>query len=667
MTDIESRKLTMNGSPLRPKLVFSRRRINSMLGDWHADQLIAVTADASVGLFGRTMLQSDYFLRLNPNPVQFERIGETSDDGSSVFYDGGNEQIFIVKGKGADGVTVRGPDAESEIHFCLENRGDIHSIKFSPSCAVLALQRAENAINFVNFTGGKPGAEYTFVCKTKNSRVLGFCWTSVTEVVVITNLGIEFCQISPQKMSVKSLRAHAMSISWYVYHPRTCFLVVSMGNLGNVLQTLQFSSGTMYKLAKFEVELGRRSGKSFRTLSERDVCLTTLYGHLTLLVLKHEQQDSHGAQFVIYTFKKDCPPKVTHILELELTGRFALNVVDNLVIVHHQTSQTSLIYDVKSKMCRTEDSIPRFRTLIPPHRIEPFVTSDGMSIEMYSSRWAVFQPNIIIDTTAGCLWKLDVDLETISKVMTVSSDLVDFLIQRRNSKHMLQDIIREAFEGRLVSSNGHILGTLTLLFNKMNQALKRSQEATESDYQITTMDQTDMYSSIFACMNLQQTPASFTAAVLFEYIHSLSLNELVIQYSTYELLINHLIKCRMVYQLQQFLQYHVFHDSKPLACLLLSLQDFCKNATQLALDMFKRLNIAYEDMIDVYLSVNSHVSVLRALRYVQQQDALDSVSARKFLEVAKNSMNEKNFFVVFRLFELRNVRTRGAIDFAEGM
>lgn len=613
----------------------------------------------------RTAMDSDYFLRFNPNPIQFERVGDTSDDGSSVFYDGGNEQIFIVKGKGADGVSVRGPDAESEIRFCLENRGDIQSIKFSPSCAILALQRAENAINFVNFTGGKPGSEYTFICKTKNCRVLGFCWTSVSEVVIITNMGIEFCHVSPQRRIVKSLRVHAMSISWYVYHPRTCFLVASMGTSGNVLQTLQFSSGTMYKLAKFEVDLGRRNDKS-RILSERDVCLTTLYGHLTLFVLKHEQQDSHGAQFVIYTFKKDCPPKVTHILELELTGRFALNVVDNLVIVHHQTSQTSLMYDIKSKTCRTEDNIPRFKTLIPPHRIQPFVTSDGISVEMYSSRWAVFQPNIIIDTTAGCLWKLEVDLETISKVMTVVADLVDFLIQRRNSKQMLQDIIRQAFQGKLMSSNSHIMGNLTLIFNKLNQALKRSQETPESDYQITTMDQADMYSGIFSCMDLEKTPAGFAAAVLFEYIHSLSLNEVAIQYSTYELLINHLIKSRMVYQLQQFLQYHVFQDSKPLSCLLLSLQDYCKNATQLALDMFKRLNIAYEDMIDVYLSVNSHVSVLRALRYVQKQDALDSVSARKFLEVAKNSMNEKNFFVVFRLFELRNLRTRGAIDFAEG-
>lgn len=610
------------------------------------------------------MLEPHYFLRLNDRPIQFDRVSDPSDN-SSVFYDGGNEQIFVVRGKGVGGVTVRGPDAESEMHFSLTDRGDIQSIKFSPSCSILALQRTENRIDFVNFTNGEPGTEYSFACKTRNCRMLGFCWTSISEVVVVTDSGIELCQVIPDKRTVKSLRVHSISICWFVFHAKSCFLVASMGSAGNVLQPLQFTSSTMYKYAKFEVDLGRRSDKS-RILSERDVCLTTLYAHLTLLVLKHEQQESRGSQFVLYTFKKDCPPQVTHVLELELTGRFALNVVDNLIVVHHQTSQTSLIFDIKSKTSRTEDSIPRFKTLIPPHRIQPFVASDGNPVEMYSSRWAVFQPNVIIDTHVGCLWRLDVNLESMSKVMSVSSELVDFLTLRRNSKPMLRDIVTQAFEGRLMSSGTHLLGTLTMIFNKLNRALKRSQTKS-SDNSITTMDQADMYSSIFSCVDCEKTPPGFAAAVLFEYIHSLSLNEIAIDYSTYELLINHLVKWRMVYQLQQFLQYHVFHDSKPLACLLLSLQDYCRNATQLALDMFKRLKIAYEDMIDVYLSVNSHMSVLRALRYVQKQDALDSVSARKFLEVAKNSMNDKNFFVVYKLFQLRNLRTRGSIDFAEGL
>ena len=34
--------------------------------------------------------------------------------------------------------------------------------------------------------------------------------------------------------------------------------------------------------------------------------------------------------------------KKTHVLKLNTTGKFALNVVDNLVVVHHQSSQVSI-------------------------------------------------------------------------------------------------------------------------------------------------------------------------------------------------------------------------------------------------------------------------------------------------------------------------------------
>ena len=33
--------------------------------------------------------------------------------------------------------------------------------------------------------------------------------------------------------------------------------------------------------------------------------------------------------------------KKTHILKLNTTGKFALNIVDNLVVVHHQSSQVA--------------------------------------------------------------------------------------------------------------------------------------------------------------------------------------------------------------------------------------------------------------------------------------------------------------------------------------
>ena len=40
---------------------------------------------------------------------------------------------------------------------------------------------------------------------------------------------------------------------------------------------------------------------------------------------------------------RDSPAKKTDILQLDMSGRFAINVVDNLVMVHHQASKVSIL------------------------------------------------------------------------------------------------------------------------------------------------------------------------------------------------------------------------------------------------------------------------------------------------------------------------------------
>lgn len=38
--------------------------------------------------------------------------------------------------------------------------------------------------------------------------------------------------------------------------------------------------------------------------------------------------------------------QLTHILALDVNGRFAINLVDNLVVIHHQSSKTSVVFDI---------------------------------------------------------------------------------------------------------------------------------------------------------------------------------------------------------------------------------------------------------------------------------------------------------------------------------
>lgn len=45
--------------------------------------------------------------------------------------------------------------------------------------------------------------------------------------------------------------------------------------------------------------------------------------------------------FVFFFCLREGPCKKMHILKLSRTGKFALNVVDNLVVVHHQDTEVN--------------------------------------------------------------------------------------------------------------------------------------------------------------------------------------------------------------------------------------------------------------------------------------------------------------------------------------
>lgn len=181
---------------------------------------------------------------------------------------------------------------------------------------------------------------------------------------------------------------------------------------------------------------------------------------------------------------------------------------------------------------------------------------------------------------------------------------------------------------------------------------------------VVVIDQSDMYTHVFSHFSdCKQIKYKFMVAVLVEYIKSLNHYQIPVQYYLYELIINLLVNHNCFYQLHQFLQYHVLSDSKPLACLLLSLEGSYAAAHQLALDMLKRLSTATEEIIEVLLS-KQHL--LAALRFIRSVGAIDTISARKFLDAAKNSQDHMLFYTVFKFFEQRNLRLRGNPKFTQG-
>lgn len=70
---------------------------------------------------------------------------------------------------------------------------------------------------------------------------------------------------------------------------------------------------------------------------ERDVILATLYNSAAVLILRHQTGPNNAAEVHIHTLGDvGQVPVKSHVLKLGLSGRFAINVVDDIILIHHQ-------------------------------------------------------------------------------------------------------------------------------------------------------------------------------------------------------------------------------------------------------------------------------------------------------------------------------------------
>ncbi|CAN0191691.1 unnamed protein product [Rangifer tarandus platyrhynchus] len=655
------------------------------------------------------MGEEDYYLELCERPVHFEKANPVN----CVFFDEANKQVFAVRSGGATGVVVKGPDDRNPISFRMEDKGEVKCIKFSLENKILAVQRTSKTVDFSNFIPDSSQLEYTQECKTKNANILGFCWTSSTEIVFITDQGIEFYQVLPEKRNLKLLKSQNINVNWYMYCPEGSVILLSTTVLGNVLQPFYFRAGTMSKLPKFEIELPAAPKSTKLSLSERDIAMATIYGQLYVLFLRHHSRTSNstGAEVVLYHLPREGACKKMHILKLNRTGKFALNVVDNLVVVHHQDTETSVIFDIRLRG-EFDGSVTLHHPVLPARSIQPYqipaagpapVTSQSpvpCKLCIFSESLGragegschlslhrglrVVQapksaPDIIISASQGYLWNLQVKLQPIVNLLPDKGRLVDFLLQRKECKVVILSVCSQM----LTESDRATLPVIATVFDKLNQEYKKYLDA-EQSYTMAVeagqsrsglllrrpvrtqavVDQSDMYTHVLSVFTeKKETPHKFVIAVLMEYIRSLNQFQITVQHYLHELVIKTLVQHNLFYMLHQFLQYHVLSDSKPLACLLLSLESFYPPAHQLSLDMLKRLSTANDEIVEVLLSKHQ---VLAALRFIRGIGGHDNISARKFLDAAKQTEDHMLFYTIFRFFEQRNQRLRGNPSFTPG-
>lgn len=102
------------------------------------------------------------------------------------------------------------------------------------------------------------------------------------------------------------------------------------------------------------------------------------------------------------------------------------------------------------------------------------------------------------------------------------------------------------------------------------------------------IDQMDIYTNILQKLDTKNYLRKLEW-LLITYVTSLSEHNIPVQHNINELIITVYVRAGKFIALQQLLQYGVVADSKPLACLLLSLANLHPTSSQLALDMLSRL------------------------------------------------------------------------------
>lgn len=165
-----------------------------------------------------------------------------------------------MRSGGATGVVVKsGKNEAQNLSFCMEDKGPIRSIKFSPDNKILALQRIDASVEFITFNNNQPILNDVIVYKGKNTIVYGFVWLHLREVVLISNQSVEIFQISLEKKQLKSIKSCNLTINWFSWCPTGNFALLSSNN-GAILTPILLKQGTIVKLPK----LDRKFNSSYR-------------------------------------------------------------------------------------------------------------------------------------------------------------------------------------------------------------------------------------------------------------------------------------------------------------------------------------------------------------------------------------------------------------------
>lgn len=150
---------------------------------------------------------------------------------------------------------MKGPGKDETLTFCMDDKGPMRSIKFSPDKKLLAIQRDEKCVEIITFVNNQPNVNEIIVHQSKSTIVYGFVWIHNREVVLISKTGVEIFTANVEKKQLKSIKSMNLTVDWFSWCP-TGNLAVLASNKGLMLTPILIKQGgVITRLPKIECML----------------------------------------------------------------------------------------------------------------------------------------------------------------------------------------------------------------------------------------------------------------------------------------------------------------------------------------------------------------------------------------------------------------------------
>jgi len=399
-------------------------------------------------------------------------VGLHYDDGNKLLLASTSNQIFSWQASQFTSVGIP--------NVVTINEGPVLSIRYSLDGKIIGVQRSQQEVEFINQETSKV---FSLRCKVESECILGFFWTDcpTCDIVLVKTSGLDLYSLQVELNSLKFVETRRFNVSWYVYTHESRLVLLASGMQCKNLIGFQFSAGGIIRLPKFEAMVTKAEVNKKPVLGPEDVQIATMYGRIYCL-----QVDRVGMQLHLYRFYRDA---VVHQGSFPIySTKVAINIVDNVLLVHQVDAKVVLLYDIFADS-KAPISAPLPLLVRGPlgstvnsarnkdkqsgssssqsAQAETLTASEG---NVYGDGWVFLNPDLICDNIHGLLWRVHLDLEAIAASSSEVPSLLAFLQRRRleadKAKQLSLAVMRSIIlERRALSVIVNAMGILTASYS----------------------------------------------------------------------------------------------------------------------------------------------------------------------------------------------------------